>query len=143
MRRKPSNADARNDAAVSSHRRGRVLVLDVTFFEDAAEGVAESLRALRPRGRRAADIEVRTINADTARQLLTWPMLALLRAIRSRRPASLTALAEAVGRDAAGVRGDLRLLEQAGVIALRDAGRAGGPLRPTLLYEEIRLRVRP
>jgi predicted transcriptional regulator len=120
----------------------KVLVLEVTFFEDAAEGLRESVAALGPdrKGRRA-DIDVHRISADAARQLLTWPMLTILRAIRRRRPQSITALANAVDRDAAGVKADLTMLEQLGVIALRDAGRKGGPRVPHALYESIQLRV--
>jgi predicted transcriptional regulator len=120
----------------------KVLVLEVTFFEDAAEGLRESVAALAPgrKGRRA-DIDVHRISADAARQLLTWPMLTILRAIRRRRPQSITALANAVDRDAAGVKADLTMLEQLGVIALRDAGRKGGPRVPHALYESIQLRV--
>ncbi|HUF93414.1 MAG TPA: hypothetical protein VMR23_13615 [Candidatus Limnocylindria bacterium] len=96
----------------------KVLVLEVTFFEDAAEGLRESVAALAPgRKDRRADIDVHRISADAARQLLTWPMLTILRAIRRRRPQSITALANAVDRDAAGVKADLTMLEQLGVIA--------------------------
>ena len=121
---------------------GKVLVLEVTFFEDAAEGLRESVAALAPsRGKKRPDIDVRRISADAARQLLTWPMLTILRAIRRRRPQSITALANAVDRDAAGVKADLTLLEQIGVIALRDGGRKGGPKMPHALYAAIQLRV--
>lgn len=121
---------------------GKVLVLEVTFFEDAAEGLRESVASLAPtRRKKRADIAVRRINADAARQLLTWPMLTILRAIRRRRPQSITALANAVDRDAAGVKTDLTVLEQLGIIALRDGGRKGGPKIPHALYETIQLRV--
>jgi predicted transcriptional regulator len=121
---------------------GKVLVLEVTFFEDAAEGLRQSVASLAAtRTTKRSDIAVRRINADAARQLLTWPMLTILRAIRRRRPQSITALANAVDRDAAGVKTDLSVLEQLGIIALRDAGRKGGPKVPHALYETIQLRV--
>jgi predicted transcriptional regulator len=121
---------------------GKVLVLEVTFFEDAAEGLRESVASLAPsRRQKRPDIAVRRINADAARQLLTWPMLTILRAIRRRRPQSITALANAVDRDAAGVKTDLTVLERLGIIALRDGGRKGGPKVPHALYETIQLRV--
>jgi predicted transcriptional regulator len=121
---------------------GKVLVLEVTFFEDAAEGLRESVAALASsRRKKRADIDVRRVSADAARQLLTWPMLTILRAIRRRRPQSITALANAVDRDAAGVKSDLTVLEQLGVIALRDGGRKGGPKVPHALDETIQLRV--
>ncbi len=120
----------------------KVLVLEVAFFEDATEGLRESVASLAPdRKKKRPDIDVRRISADAARQLLTWPMLTILRAIRRRRPQSITALANAVDRDAAGVKTDLTLLEQLGVIALRDGGRKGGPKIPHALYETIQLRV--
>jgi len=121
---------------------GKVLVLEVTFFEDAAEGLRESVASLAPtRRKKRADIAVRRINADAARHLLTWPMLTILRAIHRRRPQSITALANAVDRDAASVKTDLTVLEQLGIIALRDGGRKGGPKIPHALYETIQLRV--
>lgn len=121
---------------------GKVLVLEVAFFEDAAEGLRESVASVaRSRARKRADIDVRRINADAARQLLTWPMLTILRAIRRHRPQSITALANAVDRDAAGVKTDLTVLEDLGVITLRDGGRKGGPKVPQALYESIQLRV--
>lgn len=121
---------------------GKVLVLEVTFFEDAGEGLRESVASVtRSRTKQRPDIDVRRISADAARQLLTWPMLTILRAIRRRRPQSITALANAVDRDAAGVKTDLTVLEQLGVIALRDGGRKGGPKVPQALYETIQLRV--
>lgn len=113
---------------------GKVLVLEVAFFEDAAEGLRESVASVaRSRARKRADIDVRRINADAARQLLTWPMLTILRAIRRHRPQSITALANAVDRDAAGVKTDLTVLEDLGVITLRDGGRKGGPKVPQAL----------
>ena len=117
-------------------------MLEVTFFEDAAEGLRESVASLAStRKKTRADIDVRRINADAARQLLTWPMLSILRAIRRRRPQSIAALANAVDRDAAGVKTDLTVLEQLGIIALRDGGRKGGPKVPQALYDTIQLRV--
>ena len=120
----------------------KVLVLEVTFFEDAAEGLRASVSSLAAtRKKKRPDIDVRRISADAARQLLTWPILGILRAIRRRRPQSITALANAVDRDAAGVKADLTTLEQLGVVALRDGGRKGGPKIPHALYETIQLRV--
>ena len=121
---------------------GKVLVLEVAFFEDATEGLRESVASVaRSRTKKRTDIDVRRISADSARQLLTWPMLTILRAIRRHRPQSITALANAVDRDAAGVKTDLTVLEDLGVIALRDGGRKGGPKVPHALYETIQLRV--
>lgn len=53
----------------------------------------------------------------------------------------MTALANAVDRDAAGVKADLTALERLGLIALRDAGRKGGPRVPEALYEVVQLRI--
>jgi predicted transcriptional regulator len=121
---------------------GKVLVLEVTFFEDTAEGLRESVASVaRSRTRKRTDIDVRRINPDAARHLLTWPMLTILRAIRRHRPQSITALANAVDRDAAGVKTDLMALEELGVITLRDGGRKGGPKVPHALYDTIQLRL--
>ena len=131
-----------SEMRVNEAHVGKVHVLEVTFFEDAAEGLRESVASLaKTRKKTRPDIDVRRISADAARQLLTWPTLSILRAIRRRRPQSITALANAVDRDAAGVKADLTTLEELGVIALRDGGRKGGPKVPHALYETIQLRV--
>ena len=40
------------------------------------------------------------------------------------------------------MRADLRVLEQLGVVDLRDTGRKSGPIAPRLLYDEVQIRIR-
>jgi hypothetical protein len=117
--------------------RRRILVLEVAVFEDPSEGLRESLRALRPR----PGAEVRRIPATVGRILLMVPIVQLLKTLKRRRVPTITALAEAVGRDAGDVRRDLAFLERVGVVRLRDPGRPGGPMTPELRYDAIELRL--
>lgn len=117
----------------------KTLVLEVTYFEDVSEGLRRSVRALKSvRGA----TEVRQVSPEAARKLLTMPVLKTLRAIRERRPRTLTALADAVDRPPAQVKADLAVLEELGVVAVRDRGKPGGPKVPELLYEAVELRVK-
>jgi len=53
---------------------------------------------------------------QTPRNLLTRNRLALLRAIRNKRPGSIYELAKIVERDLKNVQDDLRLLEEYGLV---------------------------
>jgi predicted transcriptional regulator len=117
----------------------RTLVLEVTYFEDVSEGLTRSVRALRA----VRDSgEVRQVSPEAARKLLTMPVLKTLRAIRQHRPRTLTALADAVDRPAAQVKADLAVLQELGIVAVHDAGKASGPKKPELLYDAVELRLK-
>jgi len=80
---------------------------------------------------------------EAARNLLTPNRLALLRAVRSRRPGSFYELAKIVGRDLKNVQDDLRLLESYGLIRMADATRTGKRrVRvPQALFDQIELKI--
>lgn len=107
-----------------------MLVLEVVAFDDPRDALRESHRA--PESRRA---DVRRIPLGPGRALLSVLMLRLLKALKRRRPPTLTALAESLGRGAGDVRGHLALLERPGVVRLREADRRGGPITPELRYD--------
>jgi predicted transcriptional regulator len=80
---------------------------------------------------------------EAARNLLTPSRLALLRAVRTRRPGSIYELAKIVDRDLKNVQDDLRLLERYGLVRM-SRGRSIGKRRvkiPQAVFGEIALRI--
>jgi predicted transcriptional regulator len=80
---------------------------------------------------------------EAARNLLTPNRLALLRAVRSKRPGLIYALAKLVGRDLKNVQDDLRLLEWYGLVRMTDGTRSGKRrVRvPTAVFDQIELKI--
>ncbi len=111
--------------------------------EDVLSEFAETYRTLRA-GRRVVRHEgVSFTSIEAARNFLTPTRLALLRAVRRRRPGSVYALGKMVGRDLKNVQQDLRILEQHGLIKM-SRGRGTGKRAvtvPTALCREITLRI--
>ena len=75
------------------------------------------------------------------RRALTDQRLALLRAIRSKNPDSVYALAKVVMRDVKNVSGDLAILEQLGVVELMKTKTPRGKVKPILPYDAINLDI--
>jgi hypothetical protein len=119
-------------------RRGSVLTLRVRAFEDAAEGLEQSVQALRRRGTSSAG---RAVPINVARELLTWERLALLRAIRRERPDSLAALAKAVNRSPEQVQADLAFLEKHGIVRVTHPTARSRVKVPEFGYDEIAIRM--
>lgn len=79
---------------------------------------------------------------EAARNLLTPSRLALLSAVRSKRPGSIYELAKIVDRDLKNVQDDLRLLETYGLIRMADATRSKRRVRvPQAPFDEIELKI--
>lgn len=81
--------------------------------------------------------------AAPARNLLTPNRLALLRAVRSKRPGSIYELAQVVARDLKNVQDDLRLLERYGLVRMTSGTRSGKrKVRvPKALFDQIELKI--
>jgi predicted transcriptional regulator len=80
---------------------------------------------------------------EAARNVLTPSRLALLRAVRLKRPGSIYELANLVGRDLKNVQDDLRLLVRCGLVRMSN-GRGAGKRRvrvPKALFDEIELKI--
>ena len=80
---------------------------------------------------------------EAARNLLTPNRLALLRAIRMKRPGSIYELAKITGRDLKNVQDDLRLLERYGLVRIGH-GRSSGKRKvriPQAVFKEIAFRI--
>ena len=80
---------------------------------------------------------------EAARNLLTPNRLALLRAVRSKRPGSIYELAKLMGRDLKNVQDDLRLLEWYGLVRMTN-GTSAGKRRvrvPKAVFDQIELKI--
>jgi predicted transcriptional regulator len=80
---------------------------------------------------------------EAARNLLTPRRLALLRAIRKKKPRSIYELAKIVGRNLKNAQTDLQLLERYGLVTLTEGrSRANRRIRiPKVSSDEISLKI--
>jgi predicted transcriptional regulator len=79
---------------------------------------------------------------EAARNFLTRERLALLRAIKTRHPGSIYALAKMVGRDLKNVQEDIRILERHGLVKITKRPRGSRQIKvPEVPFEEIALRI--
>ncbi len=79
---------------------------------------------------------------EAARNFLTRERLALLRAIKTRHPASIYALAKVVDRDLKNVQEDIRILERHGLVKITKRPRGSRKIKvPEVPFEEITLRI--
>jgi len=126
----------------------KTLTIRIKPVGEAMETFRRTFRALEGstrsavRARRSQGVFFTSIEA--ARRLLTPNRLALLRAIRTERPASMYALAHRVGRDLKNVQEDLKLLESYGLVRMarsRGAGKGRRTKAPQALFREIALKI--
>jgi predicted transcriptional regulator len=121
----------------------KTLTIRIKSAEAALEEFRKTFKDVE-RGRRVdrrAGVYFTSIEA--ARNLLTPNRLALLRAVRARRPGSIYELAKMVDRDLKNVQDDLRILERYGLIRMADATRSGKRrVRvPRSLFDQIELKI--
>jgi predicted transcriptional regulator len=92
-----------------------------------------------PKGSRE---EVGFTSIEAARNFLTRERLALLRAIRIRRPSSLYELAKMVDRDFKNVQEDIRILQRHGLVRIAKEPRGKRKVKvPQVPFDEIALRI--
>lgn len=121
----------------------RTLTIQIKSAGEALGGFQETFKAVES-GRRVRRREgVYFTSIEAARNLLTPNRLALLRAVRCRRPGSMYELAKMVGRDLKNVQDDLRLLETYGLVRMTHATRSGKRrVRvPEAIFDEIELKI--
>lgn len=121
---------------------GKTLKIHIKSAGAALEDFRRTFKDVEA-GRRVARREgVYFTSIEAARNLLTPSRLALLRAVRARRPGSIYELARVVDRDLKNVQDDLRLLETYGLIRMADATRAKRRVRvPEAPFDEIELKI--
>jgi predicted transcriptional regulator len=111
-------------------------------FADSLARFKETFEAVRA-GREAAPREIVGFTSlEAARNFLTRERLALLRAIKARRPGSIYALAKMVERDLKNVQDDIRILERHGLVKITKRPRGSRKIKvPEVPFEEITLRI--
>jgi predicted transcriptional regulator len=121
----------------------KTLTIRVSSLDEGLQRFRETYKAVeagRPVARREG---VYFTSLAAARNLLTRSRLALLRAVRTKRPRSIYELAKIVGRDLKNVQDDLRTLERYGLVRV-SWGRTIGKRRvkiPQAVFGEIALRI--
>lgn len=121
----------------------RKLTIQIKLAGEALEDFRKTFKDVEAGRRVARRGGIYFTSIEAARNLLTPNRLALLRAIRSRRPGSMYELAKIVGRDLKNVQDDLRLLETYGLIRMADATRSGKRrVRvPHAVFDQIELKI--
>jgi predicted transcriptional regulator len=120
----------------------RTLTIRVKSVNEALEGFRKTFKAVAA-GRRVTRREgVYFSSLAAARNLLTPSRLALLQVVRTRQPSSIYELAKLVGRDFKNVQGDIKLLQQYGLVRLKRARRVGRRVvTPRAACSEIALKI--
>ena len=121
----------------------KTLTIRVRSIDEALEGFRTTFKAVAT-GQRVEKREgVYFSSIEAARNLLTPGRLALLRAIRAKRPGSIYELAKVVGRDLKNVQEDVKLLERYGLVHLSRGRGAGKRVvrTPRTTCSEIALRI--
>src|SRR2546425_2254334 len=121
----------------------KTLTIQIKSAGDALDGFRDTLKAAEARRRISRREGVYFTSIEAARNLLTPNRLALLRAVRSRRPGSIYELAKMISRDLKNVQDDLRLLETYGLIRMAGATRPGKRrVRvPHAVFDQIELKI--
>ena len=120
----------------------KTLTIEIKPAGEALESFGETFKALEAgrQVRRRQGVYFTSIEA--ARNLLTPSRLALLRAIRAKRPGSVYELAKLVERDLKNVQGDLQTLERYGLVRLNMSRRPGRrKVVPQALFNQIALKI--
>src|SRR5438552_19000725 len=121
----------------------KTLTIQIKSAGDALDGFRDTFKAVEARRRISQREGVYFTSIEAARNLLTPNRLALLRAVRTKRPGSIFELAKIAGRDLKNVQDDLRLLERYGLVRIGH-GRSSGKRKvriPQAVFNEISLKI--
>ncbi len=121
----------------------RTLTIRIKSAGEALHEFRKTYKAVEAGRRVSRRAGVYFTSIEAVRNLLTPNRLALLRAIRAKRPASIYELARMVDRDLKNVQGDLRVLERYGLVEARRSRGAGKRKVkvPRAKFEQIALRI--
>lgn len=119
----------------------KTLTIKIKPVGAAMANSRETFRALET-GRRVTRREgVYFTSIEAARNLLTPSRLALLRAVRTKRPRSIYELVKTLKRDFKNVQEDLRILERYGLVRVTKSRGSRRAKMPEALFGEIALRI--
>jgi len=121
----------------------RTLTIGIKSIDQALRDFGETFEAVRAGKRVSRQEGVYFTSLEAARNLLTPRRVALLRAIRSRRPGSIYELAKIVGRDLKNVQHDLQILERHGLVRMtRSRGTGKRKVKiPRAMFGAIQLKI--
>jgi predicted transcriptional regulator len=121
----------------------KTLTIQIRSIGEALEGFKDTFKAAEVGGRVREREGVYFTSMEAARNLLTPNRLALLRAIRTKRPGSIYELAKMVHRDLKNVQGDLKLLERYGLVRMSQEHRKGKRqvTVPRTIFRQIALKI--
>jgi len=121
----------------------KTLTIQIRSIGEALEGLKGTFKAAEAGGRVREREGVYFTSMEAARNLLTPNRLALLRAIRTKRPGSIYELAKMVRRDLKNVQGDLKLLERYGLARMSQEHRKGKRQVkvPRTIFRHIALKI--
>ena len=118
----------------------KTLTIKIKPVAEAMADFREAFRALET-GRVTRRKGVYFTSIEAARNLLTPSRLALLRAVRTKRPRSIYELAKTLKRDFKNVQEDLRILERYGLVRVTKSRGSRRARVPEALFGEIALRI--
>lgn len=119
----------------------KTLTIKIKPVGEAMAEFRETFRALET-GRRVTRREgVYFTSIEAARNLLTPSRLAVLRAVRTKRPRSIYELAKTLKRDYKNVQEDLGILERYGLVRVTKSRGSRRARVPEALFGEIALRI--
>lgn len=120
----------------------KTVTFTIEPFADSLKRFKQTFEAVQA-GR---DVEPQEIvgftSLEAVRNFLTRERLALLRAIKTKHPGSIYALAKVVNRDLKNVQDDIRILERHGLVKITKRPRGSRKIKvPEVPFEEIALRI--
>lgn len=121
----------------------KTLTIQIRPLADLADDFRAGFKAAQQRRTFKRRAGVYFTSLEAARNFLTRERLALLRAIREKRPRSIYELAKVVGRDLKNVRQDVKLLERHGLVNLKERrrGEKSKVKIPSAPFDQIALRI--
>jgi predicted transcriptional regulator len=121
----------------------KTLTIQIKSLAEALGEFRETFEAVQAGRRVTRRGGVSFTSLEAARNLLTPRRLALLCAIRHKRPGSIYELSKIVGRDLKNVQSDLQILRRYGLIRL-SRGRGAGKRKvrvPQAMFGAIQLKI--
>lgn len=117
------------------------LKVGVRSLEEGLSEFKEALKAIKAGRKVTKRSGVYFISVEAMRQVLTESRLALLRAIRTRRPRSIAELAKLVERDFKNVRADVKVLSDLGLVEAKAGPRLRDAITLSVPYQRIQFEI--
>jgi predicted transcriptional regulator len=80
-------------------------------------------------------------SVESFRKILTPKRIELLRAIRHKKPGSIYELAKILNRDLKNIRDDIELMEELGLVDLKNGRKIRDVVIPSVNYDELKIAI--